>query len=134
MAKTWQQKFDNGQEPIVKTVNRPVGGMAPGDRMLISSPAEIDEYIRSIPYGTCIEVAQLRNDIAHKHGADGMCPLTAGIFIRIVSEVALEKMSNGKTQVTPFWRVVDPTSPLAKKISCGPETIKQLRLSEIGKQ
>jgi hypothetical protein len=61
-----------------------------------------------------------------------MCPLTAGIFIRIISEVALEKMSAGDMHVSPFWRVVDPKSPLARKISCGPETIIKLRASEAG--
>ncbi|NTV31531.1 hypothetical protein HGA91_06160 [candidate division WWE3 bacterium] len=130
MGKTWREKYDNGKDPIVKKLEIQYGGMHAGDQMLISSPSEIDQYIRAIPSGRTITVEQLRTDLAQKHKADGTCPLTTGIFIRIISELALEEISNGTHKVTPFWRVVDPKSPLAKKISCGSEFIAQKRKEE----
>jgi hypothetical protein len=61
-----------------------------------------------------------------------MCPLTAGIFTRIVSELAHEKISLGSSveDVTPFWRVVDLNMPLAKKLSFGTDFIRQKRMEE----
>lgn len=79
-----------------------------------------------------MEVAELRRRLAEKHGADGCCPLTVGIFLRIVAEHAWDELSAGKSleKVAPFWRVVDPKSPLAKKLRAGAEWIRLQRLAE----
>lgn len=130
--KTWRQKYDNGQDPEVVVLDKPGMGFVPGQKLLISSPSEIDGVLRGTLPGQVITVAELRNSLAHPHGADGTCPLTTGIFLRIIAEVALEDLADGKgtEEVAPFWRVVDPKSPLAKKLSCGPEWIKAQREAE----
>jgi hypothetical protein len=132
MAKSWLEKYHNGKPPQVKKLNYTYGGMKPGDNMLISSPEEIDAYIRAIPFGETRSVDAMRKDLAKKHGADGTCPLTTGIFTRIVAEVAIEDMVKGKSakEVTPFWRVVVPGSPLAKKLTCGESMVVELRAQE----
>ena len=56
--------------------------------------------------------------------------ITTGIFLRMAAEYALQEMSQGKDEVMPFWRVVDPKSPLAKKLPCGPEFIVSQRAAE----
>jgi hypothetical protein len=33
-------------------------------------------------------------------------------------------------QITPFWRVIEPKSALAKKLTCGPEFIEEMRAAE----
>ena len=60
------------------------------------------------------------------------CPLTSGIFLRIVSEAALDEMRSGKSieAITPFWRLVSPKAPLSKKLSCGPEFVAERRKAE----
>lgn len=130
--KTWRQKYDNGQDPEVVVLDKPGMGLVPGQKLLISSPAEIDGVLQGILPGQAMSVAELRNSLAARHGADGTCPLTTGIFLRIIAEVALEELAAGKgiDEVAPFWRVVDPKSPLAKKLSCGPEWIKAQREAE----
>jgi hypothetical protein len=76
--------------------------------------------------------AKMRDDLAKEYGTQMTCALTAGIFLRIASEAALEAMAAGAvvTSVAPFWRVVERKSPLAKKLSCGPEEIARLRAAE----
>ncbi|MBS1707943.1 MAG: hypothetical protein JSS65_04390 [Armatimonadetes bacterium] len=130
--KTWRQKYDNGHDPEVVVLDKPGMGLVPGQKLLISSPSEIDGLLRSVPIGQTTSVAELRNSLATRHGADGTCPLTTGIFLRIIAEVALEELAAGKgvDEVAPFWRVVDPKSPLAKKLSCGPEWIRTQRDAE----
>jgi hypothetical protein len=132
MAKTWQQKFDNGRTPVLESVDKDWAGIPAGEKFVISTPAEIDAYIRQIPKGKAVSFATMKRDIALDHGTEYMCPLTAGIFTRIVSELAHEQILQGKpaNQVTPFWRVVDLKMPLAKKLSFGTDFIRQKREEE----
>ena len=113
-------------------LNVTFGGMPEGSRMLIASPKVIDEYVRGVPEGTAVSPPVLRRDLAHAHDADVTCPVTTGIFLRVVAEAALERLATGvsEDEITPFWRVVEPKSPLAKKLSCGPELIERLRAKE----
>lgn len=130
--KTWEEKLNSRAEPVVEVTEKAGMGMPPGTRLLISTPREIQSRVQAIPAGKSLSVAELRADLAKAHKADATCPLTTGIFLRIVAEVALEQMAAGSNpgEVAPFWRVVDPTSPLAKKLSCGPDRITALRSAE----
>jgi hypothetical protein len=132
MAKTWQQKFDNGRAPILEAADKDWAGIPAGEKFLISTPKEIDAYIRQIPKGKAVSFATMKRDIALEHGTEYMCPLTAGIFTRIVSELAYEQISQGmkEEKVAPFWRVVDLKMPLAKKLSFGTDFIRQKREEE----
>lgn len=100
--------------------------------MLIPTPKLIDEYIRQIPEGKIVEPTTLRHDLAIEHGAEVTCPLTTGIFLRIVAEAAYEEYQNGKPvrKITPFWRVIDEKSTTAKKLTFGTMFIKEQREKE----
>jgi hypothetical protein len=125
MGKTWKQKLDGGKPAHVEVLNKPFGGAPPGAKMLVGTPRLVDDYMRRVPEGQARTVAQMRADLAKEHGADIACPLSTSIFARIAAEAALEDMQAGKpsAEVTPFWRVVDENSTVAKKLSCGPEFI-----------
>ena len=71
-------------------------------------------------------------DLARVHGADRTCPLTTGIFLRIVAEAAWEELQAGADPgaITPFWRVIAPDSSLARKLACGTDFIAGMRLYE----
>lgn len=131
MSKTWLEKYNNSKDPVVKTIDKPWLGFREGSKMLISSPAEIDDYIRKIPAGKTVTVEKLRKDLAIKHGADFTCPLTTGIFLRIVAEKSFEEMNIDKIEVAPFWRIIDPGSKLASKLSFGLDFIVQMRKKSV---
>jgi hypothetical protein len=133
MSKTWQQKYDNGKAPHVTMLDAPFAGIPEGGRLFIASPALIDDAIRKVKHGRTLSVEQLREGLAKSHFADATCPLTTGIFLRIVAERALEQLTNGAapSEVTPFWRVIDPDSSLAHKLSCGPSFIERQRDLEL---
>ena len=118
-AKTWIEKRDCGKAPHVKTIDKAFTGMPAGCKMLISSPQEIEEFIKRIPKGEFVEPAKMRQALAKKHKADATCPVTTGLFLRIVAEAAFEEFSQGKAvnKLTPFWRVIANDSALAKKLS-----------------
>jgi hypothetical protein len=74
----------------------------------------------------------MRRELAAMHGADAACPVSTAIFLRTVAEAAWDDIEAGKpvTAVAPFWRVVDPKSPLAKKLRAGSSWIEQQRAAE----
>jgi hypothetical protein len=130
MAKTWQEKYQNPPHSKVEVLEKPAFGVSAGAKMLISTPAEIEKVIRRIPKGETRTIIQLRATLAEAAGADVTCPLTTGIFLRIVAEVAWEEFEAGRDPA-PFWRVVDPRAPLAKKLRCGTEFIAEQRRQEL---
>lgn len=132
MAKTWQQKYHNGRKPEIETMTKAMWGYPAGSRLLISTPEEVDALIKKIPKGKSKTLVEVRESLAKQYKADAACPMTTSIFVRIIAECALEELSAGKKpdQVSPFWRVVEVKSPLAKKLSCGPEGVKALRAAE----
>lgn len=96
--------------------------------MLISSPAEIASWLARIPRGETRTMDRLRNEMARKAGAQAMCPVTAAIYLRVVAEVALRDLAEGRSldDVAPFWRVVRPGDRIAAKLSCGPDGVAHL--------
>ena len=88
-----------------------------GRKVLVPTPLMADEVIRKVPKGKLITTNQIRQILAKPFKADSTCPLTLGIFLRIISEAAEEDRQNGKNQITPYWRVVKDDGSLKSKVS-----------------
>jgi hypothetical protein len=132
-GKTWTDKVnDLTKEYIVKKVEKDFADIPAGAKMLISTPKIIDDYVRQIPKGKSGSLATMRKDLAIEYGAEYTCPVTSGIFLRIVSEAAHEQIEKGTpmNKVAPFWRVIDEKSALSKKLSFGQNFVKQQRKKE----
>ncbi len=130
--KSWREKRDTARPPQVKVLDKPFAGMQAGQKMLIPSPSQIDAYLRAIPLGESRDVPTMRRELAARSGADVTCPVTTGIFLRILAEAAWEEMQQGKpvTEVTPVWRVLDARAPLWKKVSFDPAPFLEQRTKE----
>lgn len=117
---------------VVKILDKDFADMKAGSKMYISNPKTIEAYIRSIPKGSSVDLKTLRNDLAIEHKAEVTCPVTTGIFLRIVAEAANEQLEQGKSigRITPFWRVVNPKMPLARKLTFGTKLIRDQRNKE----
>lgn len=131
--KTWIEKFEEDKAPQVKHLDKDFADMPAGSKMLIASPKIIDQYIRTIGKGKKINLKSLRSDLALEHRAEYTCPVTTGIFLRIVAEANYEKWLQGSPleSITPFWRVIDPNSSLAGKLSFGKEFLEEQILNEV---
>ena len=130
LMKSWKEKLNIDKSFVVKRLDKNFSDMKVGENMLIATPKIIDEYIKQIPKGININIKTLRNDLALTYNADTTCPVTTGIFLRIVSEAAYEDLLNGEKNITPFWRVVDHESKTASKLACGINFIKKRRSEE----
>ena len=128
--KSWKEKLNIDKSFVVKRLDKNFSDMKVGENMLIATPKIIDEYIKQIPKGININIKTLRNDLALTYNADTTCPVTTGIFLRIVSEAAYEDFLDGEKNITPFWRVVDHESKTATKLACGINFIKKRRSEE----
>ena len=62
--------------------------------MLIPTTLIIQEYVNHIESGNVSDIKKMRNDLAIEYGADFTCPLTTGIYLRIVAEYNYENLSN----------------------------------------
>lgn len=130
--KTWAQKME-AQPPHVVTLDKDFAGVTAGSRLLISSPMELDGWLRRHTRpGEFLSIQELRMRLAREHRVDAACPVSTSIFLRTVSEHAWEQIEAGASaaDVAPFWRVVEPGSPLSKKLTCGPMWIEQQRAAE----
>ncbi len=119
-------------EASVVVVDRPMLGVGAGGRVLISTPARFKALIDAIPWGQERGLPDMREELAREAGVDAVCPLTSGIFLRIVCEAAWDEHLAGRPigEVTPFWRVVRAGSALGKKLACGEAFLREARAAE----
>ncbi len=111
--KTARQKLEGMQEPQIVVDPKGRG------KMLIPRPLDIDALIRGVEKGKLVTIGQVRERLARDQGADITCPLTTGIFLRIVAEVAEEDFRSSKETITPYWRVLRDDGSLNEKLPGG---------------
>jgi hypothetical protein len=103
--------------------------------MLIPIPSQVDDYIRSIPFGETRTIEQMATHLANVAEADLTCPMCCGMFLRICSEKAFEEFKAGIPidTITPFWRMAPLGSHIRKKLSFGVEFVDmRLAIEKIG--
>lgn len=119
--KTWHEKMLPDKKAEVKKNDYDFADIPAGSKMLIATPLIVDGYVRHIPKGHFTDIKQMRKDLAAEYKAEYTCPVTTGIFLRIVAENAYEEYKKGKAlnKITPFWRAMSIKSPSAKKLTFG---------------
>lgn len=125
--KSWHEKLANPVPGLPKVVDVPekwVKTMG-GRRILVPTPMMVDELVRTVPERRLVTVGQIRRQLAEPCKADSTCPLTTGIFLRIISEAAEEDRQAGKTDITPYWRVIRDDGSLSPKFPGGVEAHAQ---------
>ena len=126
---TATEKFNKKYTEVVKTIEKNFADLKAGEKMLISSPRSIANYVAKIPYGTEKSVKLVWRVLEENNNSDNTCPLTCGIFLRIAIEASIEQ-SNGAKPDLPFWRVIDRNSSLIKKLPISEKYLTELRTSE----
>lgn len=132
MALSYQERYDQAGPSSTRVNEKRFADLEAGSLILVPSPQDIDSEIARLDEGDTITFGVLRNRLAERHGGDGSCPAMTGMHLRIVAELALEALDAGvpPAEVTPVWRAIDPTIPLAAKLPGGAERIRALRESD----
>src|SRR5262245_23371151 len=120
--KSWREKLENA--PPAKVVDIPPRMQKQLGRgnttMLVPRPLDVDAIMRLARKGRLVTQSSIRARLARDAGADVACPITTGIFVRIAAEAAEEQRREGRTRVTPYWRVVRDDGSLHPKFPGGP--------------
>jgi alkylated DNA nucleotide flippase Atl1 len=114
---SWRQKLERKHPSHGKVIEIPPKMQKRFGKgtMLIPKPLDVDSLIRQVPKGKLVTQAQLREKLAKDSKADSTCPITTGIFVRIVAETAEEDAKKGRKDITPWWRVVKPDGGLNER-------------------
>ena len=123
------ENFNKNYTEVIKIIEKNFSDLKAREKMLISSPKSIANYIRRIPYGTEKIVKLMRLELAKNANADNTCPLTTGIFLKIAIEASLEQ-GRGKKPELPFWRLINENNSLIKKLSISEKYLSDLKKSE----
>ena len=116
--KTWGEKM-KAKPPHHVILEKDFAGIPKGSKLHISSPEEVAAELKTIPLGSIMSIQAFRRRLAEKNKCDATCPVSTSIFLRIVAEHTWEEFnSSSSTQdLAPFWRVVESSSPMAKKLN-----------------
>jgi len=130
-VKRWSDRLGQGA-PVLKDAPRTIGDVVEGQRMLVPTARQVDDFIRSIPNGVEMDVRALRTALAIENGAEVSCPVYMGYHLRTVAEAAFEALEQGADvkDITPFWRVLDEQSPTTRKLSFGGDFVVGQRQRE----
>ncbi|MBB3912751.1 hypothetical protein ACVITL_002330 [Rhizobium pisi] len=115
--------------PTIKPRRKGRSGM---QAMLIPSQNMVSEQIRSAPEGVFTDAGVLRRSLAAQYGADACCPVTVQRHLRAIAELSFGALEKGEpvSTVTPYWRMVDPSSLFAKRLAGGPAFIRERLAAE----
>ncbi|MCU0387265.1 MAG: hypothetical protein MUE71_01500 [Chitinophagaceae bacterium] len=130
--KSWGTKMEKPSKPEVKNLEHAFADLKEHSKMLIPTPKLIEAYLKQSEHGQKVDLKQMRADLAADNHADGTCPLTTGIFLRILSEFTNERKEAGDpiNQLAPIWRILNPKMPLWKKLSFDKTWILELQQQE----
>ena len=109
----------------MKTIEKNFADLKDGEKMLISSPRSIANFVAKIPCGTEKSMKLMRRELAVNANADNTCPLTCGIFLRVAIEVSIEQSNRAKPDL-PFWRVIDRNSSFIKRLPISEKYLTEL--------
>lgn len=136
-ALSWRDKMAVARQPKKVLLDKPFAGIPAGSLLLVGTPMMMQTYIDSIPAGETRTIVRLRRDLACAAKCDAICPVSTAVFIRMVAEAAIEQLNDGADalEVTPFWRVIEPGSTIAKKLPIDGEWLNAKRAGEaVGRQ
>ena len=120
LKKSWREKLadDKGMPQVVEIRENMTKRWGTGT-VVIPAPREVDEMMRSVPKGKLITINQIRERLAKRHGATIGCPITTGIFAGIAARAAEEDATEGKKDITPYWRTLKVGGALSDKFPGG---------------
>jgi hypothetical protein len=132
MERIMATKAAKKKEPKRVMLEKSFAGIPAGAILFVATPDIVAAYVRAIPSGQTRTVEQMRRDLAKRNKAEATCPVSTAIFLRSVAEISLKQLAEGVAleSVVPFWRIIEPGTPIAKRLALDPEWIVYQRALE----
>lgn len=115
----WREKIENVKDFRIIDVPLRMQNRFGKGKMLIPRPLDLEAIIKKVRKGKLLTKSKLREKLSFDFKADVTCPITSGIFMRIISEAAEEELEAGKKKVTPYWRVINNDGSLNQNFPGG---------------
>lgn len=105
---------------------------AQGGAMVVSSPQEVDAFVRCLAPGEVVTLDDLRAAIARRHSVAVACPVSTAIFLNMCARATEERRAMGlpEAELTPWWRVLKKGGFLNPKYPGGAERQAELLAGE----
>jgi len=115
----WAEKMNRPAD--VRIVETPEKWQAQYGRgkMLIATPRLVEKLVMQVKKGHVTTIRAIREHLAREYKVGATCPLTTGIFLRIIAENAEELRAAGQVRVAPYWRVVRDDGSFNEKFPGG---------------
>lgn len=92
-----------------------------GKPTLITDAVMLAVHLRALPPGVTSDLSDVRKAFAAEYGADMTCPVT-------VQRLLVEFSQSGDV---PYWRVVDPDRPFAKRLAGGGDRVREMLAGDV---
>ena len=123
--KSFREKLKKDDLPKIVDIPSKMQKRFGRGRMLIPNPLDVENIIRNVPYGKLVTMGMIREKLAREFSVNVTCPLTTGIFVRLIAEAAEEEKETGRKDITPYWRVLKNDGSLNEKFPGGTEKQKE---------
>ena len=105
------------ETPIIEPRRK---GRSGTQTMLIPSEPMVAAKLRAAPAGKVSDLGGLRKALAEEFGADACCPVTTQRHLVAIAEKGS----------APYWRMVDPERPFARRLAGGPDAVRERLAAE----
>lgn len=124
--KSWSEKLneDKGLPRVVKIEGKMTRRWGEGT-VVIPSPREVYEIMKSVPEGRVTTVNEIRSALAKRHGATICCPITTGIFAWVSAHASEEERARGDKGI-PYWRTLKAGGVINEKYPGGIEAQREM--------
>ncbi|MDI9644577.1 MAG: MGMT family protein [Candidatus Verstraetearchaeota archaeon] len=124
--KSWTEKLnDVGDLPKVVKIEGKMTRRWGEGTVVIPSPREVYDLMRSVPEGKLTTINEIRSALARRHAATICCPITAGIFAWVSANASEEERAAGGEGI-PYWRTLKSGGVVNEKYPGGVEIQKAL--------
>jgi hypothetical protein len=123
--KSWREKVNEVEEKIHQITPDWEEKLGKG-KILIPNAIDIERIINNTNKGELLTNDILREVLAKEKNVHMTAAIPTGIYLKFVALAAEEERELGKTNITPYWRVLKPDGTINTKFPVPVETLMQL--------
>lgn len=99
-------------------------------KLLVPHPQDVEHIVNSTSEGELLTNDIIRELLSKSQKVQVTDPISVGIFLKIIAQIAEEERVDDSKSITPYWRVLKPDGSINIKFPGGVEAQKRLLESE----
>ncbi len=114
MKKSYREKINGFEEKIHDITPEWEEKLGKG-KILIPSARDIERLIRQTNAGELLTNDSIREMLAKEKKVQVTAAIPTGVYLKYIALAAEEEKATGKTNITPYWRVLRPDGSINVK-------------------